>query len=310
MLVSAGFVLLLLPLALAPYQADKYATPFIIAMLVLGPIFLIIFALYEAFHPHKPFIPFHLLRNPSVLGSCSLISLFFISFYCWDSSFLNYLRAVRQLNVRDAGYVFNIYSIGSCFFGPIVAVAIRLTGRFKWITLYFALPLQLLGVGLLIHFRQPEQPLGYLIMAQIFIAFSGGAIVITSEMCVMAAAPHENVAGMLALIGLFSSVGGAIGQAVSGAIYTNIFPGALSDALGPRRRANETLVTELYGSLNSQLLWDWNTRERRSVVFAYAHTQKYLTIAGTCFLIPCFISVLVWKNFKVNELRQVKGRTV
>jgi len=206
--------------------------------------------------------------------------------------------------VTNAGYMTNIYSIGSCFWGVVIAFGIRISGRFKWLALYFALPLQLLGVGLMIHFRQPDQNIGYVVMCQIFIAFAGGTLVICEDMAVMAAAPHENVASMLALIGLFSSVGGAIGQAISGAIYTNKFPAALAAALP----GNATLNAELYGSLPVQLSYAFGTPERTAVLYAYGESQKYLCIAATVFLIPCFLFIAIWKDFRVKELRQVKGR--
>lgn len=222
---------------------------------------------------------------------------------CWDSTFYNYLQAVHNLSVANAGYVSNIYSIGGCFWSVVVALLIRVSGRFKWLTLTM-LSLEILGVGLMIHFRQPGYGIGYVIMCQIFIAFGGGSLVICEDMAVMAAAPQENVAGMLALIGLFSSVGGAIGQAISGAIYTNKFPSALDRYLP----GNATLNAELYGSLTTQLLYPMGSPERTAVIKAYAHTQWYLTIAGTCFLVPCFLFVAVWRDFKVKDLRQVKGR--
>ncbi|TAQ84630.1 hypothetical protein B7494_g7035 [Chlorociboria aeruginascens] len=224
----------------------------------------------------------------------------------WDSYFYNYLQAVHDLSITNTGYVYNIYSIGSCFWAVVVAFAIRTTGRFKWVALYFGIPLELLGVGLMIHFRQPSYGIGYVIMCQIFIAFGGGSLVICEDMAVMAAAPHENVASMLALIGLFSSVGGAIGQAISGAIYTNTFPGALDRALP----GNTTLNALLYGSLTVQLEYPIGTPERTAVIEAYGYSQKCLTIAATAFLIPAFLWVAIWKDFKVKELRQVKGRVL
>jgi hypothetical protein len=83
-------------------------------------------------------------------------------------------------------------------------------------------------------------------------------------MAVMAAAPYENDAGMLALIGLFSSVGGATGQAISAAIYTNKFPAALNRALP----GNATLDTELYRSLAGRLLYPIGSPERTAVIYA------------------------------------------
>jgi hypothetical protein len=104
----------------------------------------------------------------------------------------------------------------------------------------------------------------------------------------MAAAPHENVASMLALIGLFSSVGGSLGQAISAAIYTNKFPKALDRALP----GNATLNAELYGSLTTRLLYPIGSPERTAVIYAYGDAQWYLTIAATVFLVPCFFLLL------------------
>jgi hypothetical protein len=221
----------------------------------------------------------------------------------WEATFYNYLQAVHGLSVTDTGYVTNIYSIGSCFWSVILAVIIRVTGRFKYLSLSM-LALEILGVGLMIHFRQPQYGIGYVVMCQIFIAFGGGSLFICEDMAIMAAAPHQNVASMLALIGLFSSVGGAIGQAISGAIYTNKWPAALDRALP----GNATLNAELYGSLPAQLLYPIGSPVRTAVIYAYADAQWYLTIASTVFLIPCIAFILLWQDFKVKELRKVKGR--
>jgi hypothetical protein len=62
-----------------------------------------------------------------------------------------------------------------------------MTGKFKWIALYFGVPFTMLGVGLMILFRQPNQHVGWVIMCQVFIAFAGGACVITEQVAAMAA---------------------------------------------------------------------------------------------------------------------------
>ncbi|TVY47938.1 Siderophore iron transporter mirB [Lachnellula cervina] len=302
LLIIAGFSLFLLPFSLASYQYKTWGSATIIAMLVVGLLCLFAFPFYERYLSVKSFIPFHLLTDRSVLGACLLSGCLFISFYLWDSTFNSYLQAVHGLSITNAGYVYNIYSIGSCFWGIVVGIAIRVSGRFKWIALA-SLCLQILGVGLMIHFRQPSQGIGYVIMCQIFIAFGGGALVICEDMAVMAAAPQENVASMLALIGLFTSVGGSIGQAISGAIYTNKFPAALDRALP----GNATLNALLYGSLTEQLLYPIGSPERTAVIYAYADAQWYLTIVGTVFLVPCFVFIIIWKDFKVKDLRKVKG---
>lgn len=301
-LIIAGFTLILLPISLSSYQKKGYQSPMIIAMLVIGGVSLIAFLIYEKFLAPKSFIPFRLLVDPSVAGACMLACFLFLSFYLWDSYLYSYLQAVHGLSVTNSGYVYNIYSIGSCFWAVIFAVMIRYLGRFKYLAMAH-LCLQILGVGLMILLRKPNYGIGYVIMTQILIAFGGGGLVISEEMAVMAAAPHEGVASMLALIGLFSSVGGAIGSAIATAIYTKKFPQALDRALP----GNATLNAELYGSLTVQLGYPMGSPERDAVIHAYGEAMWYLTIAGTVVLVPCFFFIGIWKDFKIKELRQVKG---
>ncbi|KAG9232685.1 major facilitator superfamily domain-containing protein [Amylocarpus encephaloides] len=305
LLIISGFVLFLLPFALSQYQRNTWDSPNIISMLVVGVLCLIAFPLYEKYLAPKCFIPWRLFLNDTVIGACLLSSMLFTSFYMWDSYFNPYLQVVHGLSFINAGYVSNIYSIGSCAWGIIVALAIRISGRFKWIA-FVSLCLEILGVGLMIMFRSGKYGIGYIIMTQILIAFGGGGLVICEEMAVMAAAPHAGVASMLALIALFSSVGGAIGQAVSAAIYIPKF----TEALHLHLPGNATLNKSLVGSLTTQLLYPMGSPERTATIAAYDHTMFYLCIVSTAFLVPCFGLIYMWRNFKIMELRQVKGRVV
>ena len=223
----------------------------------------------------------------------------------WDTYFYYYLEVVHGLTITNTGYMTNIFSIGSCFWSVIVGYAIRKSGYFKWIAL-LSLPLEMLGVGLMIHFRQPGQPIGYVIMCQIFIAFGGGALVLCEEMAVMAAVSHANIAGILAFLSLFSSVGSAIGLAVSSVIYEHTFPQALGRALP----GNETLVQELYASTATQLTYAFGTEERSAVLVAWGRSQEMLCVAGLVWLVPGLLCVAVWRNYKVSEMTQVKGRVI
>ena len=127
------------------------------------------------------------------------------------------------------------------------------------------------------------------------------------EMAVMAAVSHANIAGILAFLSLFSSVGSAIGLAVSSVIYEHTFPQALANALPGN---NETLVAELYASTATQLTYAMGTVERTAIIEAWGHSQKILCIAGLVWLIPCFAFIGVWRNYKVSEMTQVKGRVI
>lgn len=205
-------------MSLANGAQASWASPHIIAMIVVGFCCLVAFAMHERFTARKPFLPFALLFDRTIAGACLLCLTRWVSFYCWNSYFLPLLQVVWGISQAEAGYMGNIYNVGSCVFSIVVGIFVRWTGRFKWIT-FVCVPLQMLGTGLMIYFRQPGVDIGYVVMCQIFIAFSGGTLVICEQLAVMAVSGPEKVASVLALLGLFQAIGGAIGQAISGAIW-------------------------------------------------------------------------------------------
>lgn len=78
-LAMAALSLLMLPLSLAGYQADKWKSPTIIGLLCTGAVCLVLFAVYEKYAP-KTFIRYELLKNRNILAACLLGGNTWISF--------------------------------------------------------------------------------------------------------------------------------------------------------------------------------------------------------------------------------------
>lgn len=306
LILISGFVMFLLPFSLAAYQTAGYASPTIIGLIVTGLILLIAFPFYEVYISPKSFIPWRLLTDRSLMGSCIVISALFVSFYCWDAYFISFLQVVYGLSIADAGYVGNIYDIGSCLFAVVVGWAISHTGRYKIYALC-AVPLHMLGAGLMIHFRQPGQPLGYIIMCQIFIACAGGVLVITNQVAAMSANQHADIAVILALISLFSSVGGAIGSAVSGAIWTNTFGPAL---IGLLPEADVADAATIVSSLTVQLSYELGTPARDAIIAAYGIAQYRMCIASVSITILTLVGVCLWSDIKLDDDKKQDESTV
>ena len=306
-LVCAGFVLILLPLSLASYQKDQWKSGNILAMLIVGFLCLVAFGVHERYFAKKSFIPFHLLLDRTIAGACGLSCILFVSFYCWDAYYSSYLQVVHNQNIRNAGYISNIYSIGSCFWSVVVAILIRLTGRFKWLALFFGLPLYVLSTGLMIHFRQPHSDIGYVIMCQILISFAGGTLVICEDMAIMAASPHQNVAATLAFLGLFSYVGGGVGSAISGAIWTNTLPKRLAETLPDHLKP---MAFQIYSDITMQLGYPWGSPEREAIIAAYSYTQRLMVIAATSATAFGIIFTIMWRDLKVTDVKSTKGRVI
>ena len=156
----------------------------------------------------------------------------------------------------------------------------------------------------MIHFRQPDVNIGYIVMCQIFIALSGGSLVICEQLAVMAATNHQYVAVVIAIEGMFSSIGGAIGSTVAGAIWTGIFPTALEKRL-PSSASDAFL--KIYGDLETQLSYPEGSPTRTAIDLAYGEAQMYMCISATAVLALAIVAVLLWRDINVKHFKQVKG---
>ena len=141
-------------------------------------------------------------------------------------------------------------------------------------------------------------------MTQIFKATSSGTLIICEQLAVMAVVTHNEVAVMIAVIGLFSSIGGGIGRSISATIWTNTLPGNLAKYLP---EADQRNLTRIYGSLPVQLSYKWGTPTRDAIVHAYGDTQRLMVIAGASFVPLALAAVLLWRNVNVANLKQTKG---
>ncbi|KAL7624099.1 MFS siderochrome iron transporter 1 [Parahypoxylon ruwenzoriense] len=306
-LLCGGFALFLLPFNIYSYQYYGWRDPLTICMIIFGGLLLIASVVYEKYFAPVKFMPWELLKDRTVLGACILSAILFVEYYVWTAYFSSFLQVVMNLNLTQTGYVSNIYSVGSCFFSFIVGMLIRWTGRFKWITLYFGVPLTILSIGLLIHFRQPHTYINWIIMCEILYAFAGGACVIGEQMAVMAAAAHQHVAVVLAMEGMFSSIGGAIGSTVSAAIWTGLFPKRLADYLPPESQAN---LTDIYSQLPVQLSYPIGSPTRDAIILAYGEAQKWMFVAATAITGLGLVCVAMWRDIKVKDFKQVKGTVI
>lgn len=306
-LLIAAFVIFLLPFSLQSYGRAGYGSASFIAMVVVGFLLFPAFAAWEKWGARTHFVKWELFKKPTVLGACLLAALLYFSFYQWDLYYYYFVQVVYDLNISDAGYMLQIYNVGSCFWGVVFGLWVRWTKHFKYTCLFFGLPMMILGAGLMIHFRGGEGNIGYLVMCNIFIAVAGGTLVIGEQMAVMAAADRDGVPLMLALVGLSSSLGGAIGYAVAGAIYTNTFPDALLNALPEADKGNFTTI--YLGGSTTQMLYPVGSDTRDAINYAWGYSQKYECIAATACLIIGFPAIMMWKNYNVDK-KQNKGTLI
>ncbi|KAL1622253.1 hypothetical protein SLS56_008825 [Neofusicoccum ribis] len=288
-------------------QAQKFAIQFdagwldlsILSKFIAGYSCLCLFVAWEwKFAPVK-LIPYRVIMDRTVLGSCLLCFVSFAAFNCYNAYFPAYLQVVHALTIRTSGYIANIFSITSCILGIAFAYIIRQTGRYKRLAL-LALPLRALGTLALIPVVQPHHSTTAVVGCQLANAVAGAALVVANQTAVNAAVArrHGELATVLAVQLLFSSTGAAVGTAAAGAVWAAAMPGLLRAFLPPARRP---LADALYGSLRRQLEWPVGSDVRRAVVRAYCVTQARLCVVAALALPFVVGFVMMWRDLPVVD---------
>ena len=271
-------------------------------MLVIGFFTLLSFAACERYVAPVPFLQWKVLSSRTIMGTCLLDVSYQIAFYCWASYFTSYLQVDYGTSIAVSGYINSIFDVVSGVWLFVVGFLIKKTSRFRWMFLW-SVPLYMLGSGLMIYFRRPEKSVGYIIMCQIFLALSGGTMIICQQVSVLAASSHNDAAASLAFLGVFGSIGDAIGSSISGAIWTHTLPGNLQRLLPKAAKSN---WEEIYDSLDVQLSYPMGTPTRRAIALAYADSQGKMLIAGTAIMALSLIWMFVIRDIKLTKV-QAKG---
>ncbi|KAJ5224516.1 MFS general substrate transporter [Penicillium citrinum] len=301
LIVTTGFSLFLLAFNLYSYQAQQWKSPMIICFIIFGFLLIIAFTLWERFLAPVKFMPWELIKNRTVFFTFAMVNSLYLAWYIWDNYFLSLLQVLFNQSVQNATYISNIYTIGSTFWCIIFGAILRYNGRIKWWAVCFGVPLTILGVGLMIKFRQPDSSIGYIVMCQIFVAFGGGTLVICEQMTVMAVSLQRNIPAVLAMEGVVSGIGSSIGGTVAVAMWTGIFPAKLKEFLPASVQAD---FAGIYGSLETQQSYERGSPVRNAIDHAYGETQRLMLITATCLYLITWTSCFLWKNIDVRKMKQ------
>ncbi|KAL4907388.1 hypothetical protein BDW74DRAFT_149064 [Aspergillus multicolor] len=302
---ALGMALFLLAFNLYTKQANEWRSPLIICFLIFGGLLIIGFILYEKYLAPVTFIPWELLKDRTVIFTFTMAGSLYIAWYIWDNYFYSMLLVVYNQDVTKASYISNIYTVGSSFWSIVMGIVIRYNGRLKWQALYFGVPVTILGVALMIHFRHAGVDIGYIVMCQIFIAFGGGTLVICEQMTVMAVSRQQDIPAILAAESMFINIGSAVGSSIAAAMWTGIFPNKLKENLPVDAQSN---LATIYGDVTAQYGYPVGSPERDAINLSYSQTQRLMLITATCLYSITLVSVMLWRDVNVKNIHQVKGR--
>lgn len=163
------------------------------------------------------------------------------------------------------------------------------------------IPIFLLGTALLIPFRAPDTHVGLLTMVQILVGLGSCIFTVCGQIAVMAIVTHQEVAVVIAIWGLFGSIGAAVGFAVAGGMWNNMFLKELTKRLP---LGSKHLAATIYSDIVTQMKYADGTPERGAIVGAYADIQRKMVIVGVCFVPLCILCTWFWRNVNVKKLEK------
>ncbi|KAJ5571062.1 hypothetical protein N7535_004722 [Penicillium sp. DV-2018c] len=303
LLFSIGLTVFLLPFSIASSAPKGWASGYIIAMIVIGFVMLAVFLAWELLVAPTPMFNFKLLTDRTIIGACLLCVTYQLSYYCWNNYYTSFLQVVNNLSISEAGYVSNTFDVVSGFLLLGTGFVIRKTGRFKWL-LYIAVPLYIFAQGLMIYFRRPNQSVGYLVMCQIFISIGGSVFILVQQIAVLAAADHQHVASVLALLSVVGTVGNAAGSTICAAIWTNTFFKALQSRL-PASSIGD--IDSIYSDLAAQMDFPVGSPTRLAIQEAYGYSQTRMLAVGVGIMGLAVFWTLMIRDIDLKKVAQVKG---
>ncbi|KAG7449141.1 drug:h+ antiporter [Guyanagaster necrorhizus] len=289
-LIGTSVALILLPLTLAPSASGGWNNPSMIAMLVIGCVLFPAVGPWEFKFAKYPVIPLRFITNFTVVGA-SLIGFFdYISFYLTYVYLYSFVIVVKPWSLINATYFIQTQSVGLTFFGILCGLAMRFLHRYK-LLLVVGLAIRLLGVGLMIHSRGANGSDVEIVWTQIIQSMGGGMSAITIQTAAQASVSHKDVATVTAIVLLLTEIGGAIGDAVAGAIWTNLMPRKLLKYLPD---VSQEERDALYSSITSVTAYARGTEIREGVISAYGDVMKIMLIVATVMsVIPLAISLFM-----------------
>lgn len=151
----------------------------------------------------------------------------------------------------------------------------------------------------MIRYRVQGSSTGSIVGTQIAVGIGGGMLNVPAQLGVQAAVGHQDVAAATAIYLTIVEIGGAVGSAISGAVWTANLPKKL-EAYLPANAKGEALT--IFASIVTAQSYKMGTPERVAINRAYQETLNILLIISVCLAAPLIPLSLFMKNYKLDQV--------
>lgn len=318
-LLSAAVTLILVPLTLAANAPNGWKNKNIVAMIVVGVVCLFALPFWETSKKlaPKPLLSLHLLKQRTALAGCALAFFYFstsiqcswsrihannitVAFYFSVQPYLySYLQVVQGYEVATAGRVTQTFAFTSTIAAFCVSILIKYTRRYRmFVTLGCVIYIS--GLLMMLLYRQEGSSPLKVLGTQIIVGAGGGLLNVPVQLGVQASASHQEVAAATAMFLTSMEMGGAVGAAISGAVWTHSIPRKLHKYL-PEETKSE--AAEIFGKLTKALSYPFGSPTRTAINQAYQETMNRLLVLALIATIPLIPLSLLMANYRLDKVR-------
>ncbi|SGZ50100.1 CIC11C00000003961 [Sungouiella intermedia] len=303
-----GFILV--PLTLAGGKLKQWKTAKIIAPLVIGFCTLPVLWIWEAKFARHPLVPVVLLKDRGIWSAFS-IGIVYSFVYNMPTSYsypvllvgMNADTTVATRTPQLAGFVNSIALI-------VLGFVLTKFRRVKGFVVFGALE-WFIALGLFVHFRGDNNGIDgkyfrdgvavAMCMLGFGLTFLNRPVSVSAQTCTN----HEYMALVTSLFASLYQAGSAIGDCISGAIWTQTMFDEIRKKM-IQLGVNPNLATSAYGSPYTFIKkYHWGSTERIAVVLAYAKVQRNLCIVGLCLCVPLLLLTLCLRDHYLADYQSL-----
>lgn len=296
-LLGFAFSLILLPCSLYTYASGGWNNASMIAMEVVGGVLLIFYAVYEVWFAPFPLLPKRVLMNRTFICCVIIDFIYEMAGYFSLLYFTSYTFVVLNLSYKNWVFLSNTTTMGLCFFGILWGAVFRIFRRYK-VFQVVGISIKLIGMGIYVacSTRNGSPGIGIVVAGLIITSFGDAANVISTQVAAQAAVPHQDMAATISVLSLYSSIGAAIGTAITAAVWAGKLPNALYKYVPDQEKA-----AQFFESLT--LIWEepWGSSNREGAIKAYQEVNHTLFCMGLGVSSIMLIATLFQTNYFLGD---------
>ena len=245
-LLGTACALILSPPTLVWGAKDGWKNPSMIAMIVIGPILLLAFGIWEWKLAANPIMP-RVMLNRTFIISVTINFFNFIVSTLHNTYWNSWVWVIQDYNTRNYTYMTQIETVTLCSFAIIGGAIQRFTHRYKWLQVG-SLALRCIGAGVTYYSTLGQnQSTVCLFFGKFLITVGNSWSIVASSVAAQASVPHKHLGMAIAILSLWSSIGGGIGSSVAGSVW----PRKLSEALASTTTLTPEELMAVGGDINA-----------------------------------------------------------